>query len=107
MSGVPSRAHGPLLSGTLRPQIGPARHSAPGLWIGIWKGPALQAGLNPLSQGFEIADALNLVVGQLDAEMILEARKHPPRLEAVAPKLLYKTALGRERPRRYVKVLRG
>src|SRR5438132_11943408 len=44
---------------------------------------ALQAGLNPFSQGPEVADSLNFVVRQLDAEMTFEAGEPPPGLQAV------------------------
>jgi len=67
---------------------------------------ALQAGLNPFSQGPEVADALNFVVRQLDAEMTFEAGEHLQRLQAVDAESLEKIVSRRERSGGQLKVLR-
>src|SRR2546430_1827822 len=74
-------------------------------WIDISKGPALQAGVNPFSKGLEVADALNLVIGQLDVEMIFEAREHFQRLQAVDAEFLEKIVSRRERSHGQLKML--
>src|SRR5437879_12833925 len=51
---------------------------------------ALQAGLNPFSQGPEVADSLNFVVRQLDAEMTFEAGRHLQPLQACEAEALEK-----------------
>lgn len=46
-------------------------------------GPASEAGLNSLGERAEIADALKLVIGQFDMEMLLDAREQVKRLQAI------------------------
>jgi len=66
----------------------------------------LQAGLNPFSQGPEVADSLNFVVRQLDAEMTFEAGEHLQRLQAVDAESLEKIVSRSERSGGQLKVLR-
>ena len=67
---------------------------------------ALQAGLNPFSQGPEVADSLHFVVRKLDAEMTFEAGEHLQRLQAVDAESLEKIVSRRERSGGQLKVLR-
>jgi hypothetical protein len=52
--------------------------------------------LDALGEGFEIAYALNFVVGELDAEMIFEAREHFESLEAIDAELFVEIVVGYE-----------
>ncbi|MCU1315656.1 MAG: hypothetical protein JWN63_978, partial [Candidatus Acidoferrum typicum] len=59
----------------------------------------------PFSKGLEVADTLNFVIGQLDAEMIFEAREHLQCLQAINTKFLEKIVSRRKRSRRQLKML--
>jgi hypothetical protein len=67
-------------------------------------GWALKPGLNALSEGAEVAHALELVVGQLDVEMLFEPAKQFKRLQAVNAQLLEEIVLGMEFGARDVEV---
>src|SRR5260370_38089272 len=105
MSGVLFRVRDRLRSGTLRSHSDPAHPAALHQWIDIWKGPALQAGLNPFSQGLEKADALKLVVGQFDTKEIFGTRKHFHGLQAIKTQFLVKIIPRRKWSRCQVKKL--
>src|SRR5713226_4659325 len=65
-----------------------------------------QAGLDAASQGAEVADALQLVVRQLDAEVVFEARQQVERLEAVNAELLEEIIVRGELFPRHLEMLR-
>ena len=52
--------------------------------------------LDARGEGAEIADALNFVIGQLDAEVVFEAREQFKRLQAVDSELLVEIVAGLE-----------
>ncbi len=49
-----------------------------------------------MGDGAEVADALQLILGQLDAEMVFKARQEAERLQAVYAKRLEKIVVGRK-----------
>ena len=60
---------------------------------------ASKARLDALGERAEIADALKFVVGQLDAEMLLDAREQVERLQAVDAELLEEIVVRRSAAR--------
>src|SRR5215472_5629895 len=63
-----------------------------------------QAGVNAFGQGLEVAHALDLVIGQFDAEMVFQTRKHFQCLQAVNSQLFEKIVFWRERLRGQLKM---
>jgi hypothetical protein len=66
----------------------------------------LEPGLNAGRKRAEIVHALHFVVGQLDAEMLLDAGEHFEGLQAIDSEFLEKVIVWRERFPRHLK-LRG
>jgi hypothetical protein len=64
----------------------------------------LQSCLNTLSQGTEIGHALEFVVRELDAEMVLEPRQQVERLQAVDAECLEKIIVGSKLLARHLEV---
>ena len=52
-----------------------------------WVEWRLESSLNARSECAKVADALNFVIGQLDAEMIFEAREQFKGLQTIDPEL--------------------
>src|ERR1019366_4392402 len=63
--------------------------------------------LNARSEGAEVADALDFVIGKFDAEVIFEACEQFERLQAVDPKLLVEIIAGLESGARNFKMGSG
>src|SRR5258708_6511287 len=57
---------------------------------------ASEAGLDSLGECFEVADALNFIVGEFDAEMIFQAGEHFEGLQAVDAELFVEIVVGRK-----------
>jgi len=62
----------------------------------IFLNQASEAGLDALGECFEVADALNFIVGEFDAEMIFQAGEHFEGLQAVDAELLVEIVVGRK-----------
>ena len=60
-----------------------------------------------MGECFEVADALNFIVWEFDAEMIFEAGEHFKSLQAVDAKLLVEIVVGREGARGDFELLGG
>ena len=65
----------------------------------ICEGPALQAGLDTFRERAEVADALQFVIGQFDAEMIFQAGEQFQRLQAVDAQFLEEIVVWGQRAR--------
>jgi hypothetical protein len=68
--------------------------------------PILQPCLDSLRQRAEIGDALQLIIGQLNVEVLLEAREQAQGLKAVDAEFLEEVVVGREALARHLE-LRG
>jgi len=62
--------------------------------------------LDAFGERSKIIDALNLIIGQFDFEVILQAREHFERLQTVNAQLFVEIVLGRQRTRRDLELLR-
>jgi hypothetical protein len=76
-------------------------------WIDTSRDQASQAGLDTGGEGAEVADALDFVVGELDAEVIFEAAEQLEGLQAVDAELLEEVVVGREGIRGNLEMLGG
>src|SRR5256885_17123285 len=65
-------------------------------WIGSSRDSALQARLDAGGEGAKVADALDFVVGKLDAKVVFEAAQKLEGLEAIDAQLAEEVVIGRK-----------